>query len=102
MGELEKKCRDLEARLRWADEKLKERSGRMYEIEKHYASEHFELQESMRELRNERMRLAGVLADRKLLAERAKQLQARIGDLKERLRKYEPVEDSFFDSVAIR
>lgn len=98
---LEERCRDLEERLRWADDKLRERSGRLYEIERHYASEHFELQESMRNLKIERLRNAGAFADRDIILKRAKELQERIGQLKERLRKYEKVEDLLFDTTPI-
>lgn len=101
IAELEHRCRDLEHRLRWSDEKLQERSGRLYEIERHYASEHFELQESMRNLKIERLRNAGAFADRDIILQRAKELQARIVQLKERLRRYENVEDAFFDSAPI-
>jgi hypothetical protein len=99
--ELENCCRDLEERLRWCDERLKERSGRLYEIERHYASEHFALQESMRNLNIERMRNAGAFADRDVILGRAKGLQSRIRELKTRLRKHEDVEDLLFDEAPI-
>jgi hypothetical protein len=99
--ELENRCRDLEERLRWSTEKLQERSGRLYELERHYASEHFELQESMRNLKLERLRNAGAFADREIILQRAKDLQARIAELKARLRTYEEVEDLFFDGAPI-
>jgi chromosome segregation ATPase len=101
IAELQDRCRDLEARLRWSSEKLQERSGRLYELERHYASEHFELQESMRNLKIERLRNAGALADRKLVLERMKHLQGRIAQLKDRLRRYENVEDVFVDEAPI-
>lgn len=87
--------------MRWADDKLRERNGRLYEIERHYASEHFELQESMRNLKIERLRNAGAFADRDIISKRAKELQERIGQLKERLRKYGKVEDLLFDTTPI-
>lgn len=101
IAELENRCRDLDERLRWADDKLRERSGRLYEIERHYAAEHFELQESMRNLKIERLRNAGAFADRDIILKRAKELQERIARLKERLRKYEKVEDLLFDTAPI-
>ena len=101
VSELETRCRDLEERLRWSDEKLKERSGRLYEVERHYASEHFELQESMRNLNIERLRNAGAFADRDIILRRAKELQARISELKARLRKHEHVDDLLFDEAPI-
>lgn len=100
-SELEARCRDLEERLRWSDEKLKERSGRLYDLERHYAVEHFQLQESMRNLNIERLRNAGAFADRDIILRRAKELQARIGELKARLRKHEHVEDLLFDEAPI-
>jgi chromosome segregation ATPase len=101
IAQLEDRCRDLEARLRWSNEKLQERSGRLYELERHYASEHFELAESMRNLKIERFRNAGTSADRDIILLRAKQLQIRIAELKVRLRRYEEVEDLFFDGAPI-
>jgi len=101
IAELESRCKDLEERLRWCNERLKERSGRLYEIERHYASEHFALQESMRNLNIERMRNAGAFADRDVILGRAKALQSRIRELKARLCKYEAVEDLFFDEASI-
>jgi chromosome segregation ATPase len=99
--ELQQHCRDLEERLRWANDKLRERGSRLYELERHYASEHFELQESMRKLKTERMRNAGAFADRDIILARAKELQARIAELKTRLRKYEAVDDLLFDETPI-
>ncbi len=99
--ELENRCRDLEERLRWSTEKLQERSGRLYELERHYASEHFELAQSMRNLKIERLRNAGAFADRDIILQRSHDLQARITQLKERLRKYEEVEDQFLDRAPI-
>ncbi len=99
--ELENRCRDLEERLRWSSEKLQERSGRLYELERHYASEHFQLAESMRNLKIERLRNAGAFADRDIILQRAKGLQARIAELKGRLSKHEHVEDQFLDREPI-
>jgi hypothetical protein len=45
--ELENRCRRPEA-IAESTEKLQERSARLYELERHYASEHFELAESIR------------------------------------------------------
>lgn len=101
IAELEERCRDLQARLEWSNEKLQERSGRLYELERHYASEHFELQESMRNLKTERLRNAGAFADRDIILKRAKELQARIAELKRRLCQYENVDDLWFDEAPI-
>jgi hypothetical protein len=101
VAELEVRCRDLEERLKLSEERLRERSGLLYELQRQYASEHFGLQESMRNLKIERLRNAGIFADRDILLQRAKELQLRISSLKERLRKYEQVEDLLFDDAPI-
>jgi chromosome segregation ATPase len=101
IAELQNRCRDLEERLRWASEKLRERSERLYDLERQYATEHFELAESMRKLKIERLRNAGALADRDLILQRAKDLQLRIAQLKGRLRNYEEVDDLLFDRAPI-
>ena len=98
--ELENRCREPEA-IAGSTEKVQERSGRLYELERHYASEHFELAKSMRNLKMERLRNAGAFADRDIILQRAKDLQARIAGLKDRLSKYEEVEDRFFDRAPI-
>jgi hypothetical protein len=79
----------------------KERAQRFYELQKLYAAEHFELQRVMRELATERKRNAGAYAGVDILLQRAKRLQARIAELKARLRQHEPVDDDFFDSAPI-
>jgi chromosome segregation ATPase len=101
IAELRERCRDMQERLRWSDEQLKKRSSRLYELERHYASEHFELQESMRNLNIERLRNAGAFADRGIILQRAKELQDRIRELKTRLRSYEDVTDLLFDEAPI-
>ncbi len=101
IAKLQDRCRDLEERLRWSDDKLKERSGLLYELQRHYASEHFELHESMRNLNIERLRNAGAFADREIILRRAEELQARIRELKARLRNYEDVADLLFDEAPI-
>lgn len=98
---LQDRCRDLEERLHRSDEQLKKRSGRLYELERQYAVEHFELRESMRNLKIERLRNAGAFADRDIILRRAKELQTRIVELKKRLRSYEDVEDVHFDEAPI-
>jgi hypothetical protein len=100
-AELQDRCRDLEERLRRSDEQLKKRSGRLYELERQYAFEHFELQQSMRNLKIERLRNAGIFAERDIILRRAKELQGRIIELKKRLRNYEGVEDVLFDEAPI-
>ena len=75
---------------------------RLYELQQQYSSEHFELQTCMRDLQTERLRNAGAYATLDITLERARALQARIADLKERLRRHETVEDEHFDSAPIR
>lgn len=77
-------------------EELQERSDRPYELERHYASGHFERAESMRNLKIERLRNASAFADRDIILQRARDLQARFAGLRDRLSKYEEVEDRFF------
>jgi chromosome segregation ATPase len=101
LSQIQERCRDLEERLQCSDQKLKERSAMLYELQKHYATEHFGFQESARNLKVERLRNAGMFADRDIIVARAKHLQQRIGELKERLARYEPVEDRPFDSNPI-
>jgi chromosome segregation ATPase len=98
---LEARCRDLQERLESSDAKLKAHNERLYELQKHYASEHFSLQESMREAKTERLRNAGLFADREIILSRAEALQSRIADLKSRLRRYEEVDDALFDDAPI-
>jgi len=74
---------------------------RLYELQQAYSSEHFALQESMRDLKTERLRNAGAYAGLETTLGRARTLQSRIADLKERLRRYETVDDEFFDSEPI-
>lgn len=97
----EARCQDLEERLRRSEERLRERSEMLYELQQHYSVEHFSLHESMRNLSIERMRNAGMFADRDIVLSRARLLQSRIVELKERLRKYESVEDQIFDQQPI-
>jgi uncharacterized coiled-coil protein SlyX len=101
VAELRARCEDLEKRLKWSDEKLRERNDVLYELQQQYSVEHFGLQDSMRNLKIERMRNAGMFADRDIVIARAKALQARIRELKERLAKYESVEDRPFDREPI-
>lgn len=79
----------------------KERAQRLYDLQKLYAAEHFELQRVMRDLATERHRNAGAYAGVEILLARARQLQARIVELKTRLRRHEDVEDDFFDTAPI-
>jgi chromosome segregation ATPase len=92
---------DLEERLAWSDARLKAIVDRQYAIEQQFSVEHFELSESRRNLRDESLRLAAALADRSIILARAGTLQARISDLKQRLARYEAVDDSFFDEAPL-
>ena len=79
----------------------KERAQQLYEIQKLYAAEHFQLQQVMRDLTTERRRNAGAYEGVEILLRRARGLQARIAELKTRLRKHEPVDDAYEDDAPI-
>jgi len=98
---LEAECARLRERLHECDERGKARGEALYELQQHYSTEHFELQESMRNLKIERLRNAGMFGDRDILISRANKLQSRIRSLKSRLLKYEAVEDEHFDEAPI-
>jgi len=100
-SELGRENADLKRRLHESDTKLRERSERLYDLQQHYSSEHFALQESMRDLKTERMRNSGAYASLETTLDRARGLQKRIAALKERLRRYESVEDEYFDARPI-
>ena len=93
---------ELTERLAESEHRLRERSELLYDLQQHYSSEHFELQKCMRDLKIERMRNAGAYASLETTMERARALQSRIAVLKERLRRYESVEDEYFDREPIR
>jgi hypothetical protein len=99
---LQRECSDLATRLAEKEGLLRERGEALYALQQHYASEHFELQRCMRDLKIERMRNAGAFGALSTTMERARALQARIGKLKDRLRQFEPVEDEHFDTEPIR
>jgi hypothetical protein len=95
------KCAELEDRLRSSEAHLRERTEALYDLQKQYSSEHFDLAESMRNLKIERMRNAGAFAGRDIMLDRSRALQARIADLKDRLRAYESVEDFHEDTAPV-
>ena len=101
LAALEGECEELRHRVSEADERGRARSELFMSLQSQYSVEHFELQESMRNLKIERMRNAGMFADRDIVLRRAKALQARIRSLKERLRRHETVEDEHFDDAPI-
>lgn len=92
---------EIVKRLHAAEQRLIERGELLYELQQHYSSEHFALQESMRNLRIERMRNAGAYAQLESTMVRARALQSRIADLKNRLSRYEAIEDEEFDAAPI-
>jgi chromosome segregation ATPase len=98
---LEQQYAGLSERLFAAEQRLIERSELLYELQQLYSSEHFALQESMRDLKIERMRNAGAYAQLNTTMERARALQARVADLKTRLRRHEAVDDAEFDAKPI-
>lgn len=93
---------ELTERLAESEARLRERSELLYEIQRQYSSEHFQLQQCMRDLRTEQLRNAGAYALLETTMSRARELQARIGWLKTRLRRHESVEDEYFDDAPIR
>ncbi|HUA07961.1 MAG TPA: hypothetical protein VMA98_01730 [Candidatus Acidoferrales bacterium] len=99
---LEAECIDLRARLAEAQALLKTRTELLYTLQQQYSSEHFDFQKCMRDLQTEEMRNAGAYAILETILKRARALQSRVGQLKERLRNYEMVEDEYFDTAPIR
>lgn len=95
------KVRDLEERLRGSEALLRERTEALYAVQRQYSVEHFELAESMRNLKIERMRNAGAYAAQDILRNRYLRLQRRIAELKRRLRAHETVEDLDEDDAPI-
>jgi len=100
-AELQRECADLRIRLSDSEARLAARSALLYDVQQHYSSEHFELQKQMRDLKTEKMRNAGAYATLETTLERARALQERIRSLKDRLRRYEAVEDEHFDTAPI-
>jgi chromosome segregation ATPase len=98
---IEAERNDLRRRLNESERALRERSEALYEVQRHYSTEHFELQQSMRELDTERLRNAGAYGMLRITLERARALQRRIAALKERLCEYESVDDEHFDTAPI-
>ncbi|HEX4014890.1 MAG TPA: hypothetical protein VHX17_13520 [Candidatus Cybelea sp.] len=101
IADLEAECEQLRKRLHDSDERGRSRSELLYALQSQYASEHFALQESMRNLKIERMRNAGMFAERDIVISRAGKMQARIRSLKRRLGAHEAVEDEHFDDAPI-
>ncbi|HEY1681056.1 MAG TPA: hypothetical protein VGF98_05425 [Candidatus Tumulicola sp.] len=98
---LEVECAGLRERLSESERRGRDRSERLYELQRLYSAEHFEYQEASRNLNIERLRNAGMFGDRDILISRSKELQRRIRYLKERLRKYEEVVDIHEDEAPI-
>lgn len=98
---LRQQIRDLEERLLACEARLRERTEALYDLQRQYSAEHFELVESMRNLKIERMRNAGAFAGQGIVLERARFLQTRIAELKARLRKHESVDDVYEDDAPI-
>jgi hypothetical protein len=101
IARLRAQCTDLEERLRASEQRLRERTEALYDLQKDYSTEHFQLFESARNLKIERMRNAGAYSGMEVVLERARALQARIAELKRRLRDYESVDDQYEDDAPI-
>jgi hypothetical protein len=93
--------RDLLERVAWLDGRLRTIVERLYSVEQQYSVEHFKLAESLRDLRDERMRLAAAAADRVIILSRAAELQTRIQNLKRRLSAHESVETEVLDDAPV-
>lgn len=94
-------CTLLAGRLIETERNLTETRLRLYDLQQHYASEHFSLYEHTRNLTIERLRNAGAYSQVRATLERSALLQQRIKVLKTRLRKHEPVDDWEFDERPI-
>jgi hypothetical protein len=92
---------ELEEQLRSSQATVRERSEALYTLQRQYSSEHFEYAESMRNLNIERMRNAGAYAAQDIVLSRYQSLQARIAELKARLRAHEHVDDLYEDDAPI-
>lgn len=100
-AELAARCADLEERLASSDHALRERTELLYDLQRRYSTEHFNLYESTRDLKIERLRNAGAYTSRDTILNRARELQRRIQTLKQRLRAHEQVDDLYFDHAPI-
>lgn len=98
---LEAECRELHERLRESERLLRERTEALYALQQTSSTEHFGFSEAAQLLKIERLRNAGAYAQRDVILERAKDLQARIATLKDRLRVYETVDDLHFDAAPL-
>ena len=94
-------CADLKHHLEESEKRLRERTELLYDLQRQYASEHFSYQEMMRDIKTERMRLAGATADREIMTSRFEQVKSRIAFLLERIRHYEPCEDEWIGTSPV-
>lgn len=98
---LEASRQELEQMLKEADHNLRETGDVFYSLQQRYSSEHFDLQEAMRNLKIERLRNAGIQAAQDIVLHRYGLLRERVSDLKVRLRNYEDVVDEEIDEATI-
>lgn len=101
IAELRARCEDLRKRILWSREKLSERGSAHEALQTQYLDERARLQQSLDDLHSERVRNFALFSNRDLVISKAKRLQTRVGELKERLAKYEVVADGPFDRVPI-
>lgn len=94
---LERRCLELEQALKAADHDLREKGDLLYGLQQRYSSEHFDLQETMRNLKIERLRNAGIRSAQDIVLQRYAMLRERVAHLKTRLRCYEQVTDEDID-----
>ena len=96
-AELEERLDDLKRRLGETDRHLRDAGDTLYRLQQRYSSEHFDFQETMRNLKIERMRNAGIRAARDVVLRRCGALAQRAAGLKARLRRYEDVSSEEID-----
>lgn len=92
---------ELEEHLAESERHLRERTELLYDLQRQYSSEHFNYQETLRNLKIEEMRRSGATADRDVMLGRFKLLQTRIAELRERLGHYEDVPEEWIDTTPI-
>jgi hypothetical protein len=98
---LRSRIAELEERLRWSQATVRERGEALHALLRQYFSEHADYAESMRDLNIERMRNAGAYAAQDIVISRYQPLQARIAELRVRLRAHEHVDNLHEDDAPI-
>ncbi|MHB8141148.1 MAG: hypothetical protein ACYDHD_07870 [Vulcanimicrobiaceae bacterium] len=97
--QLEAGITELEGRLAQETELSRKRGELLYDLQRQYSSEHFDLARFMRDLNTEHLRNAGMVAQSEAAATQRRLLIRRIHELKARLALHEPVEEVWYDPV---